>query len=452
MHVPESLHSATHSLFQSAVNEILHKHADTAGGLNEHHEMMRGASSAMTEHLEGKKAMVESAGETAKACAHLAWELAKAKIIGPHERVIELENELTDSFCDPRWAECVAAFLEYYAAHRLPIYHERQIESWPLPAGKTSDRLTVGVLGDWGSGAEVAVGLLDKMVEVADPDLIIHVGDVYYAGTEREFRHNFNGPLNAVRARHRPIPVYNLPGNHDYYSGGRGFYQSTAQLNQQPHAPAGTPIQTTSFFCLRNAGWQLQGMDTGYHDHNYFKVGQDITKLRDSEVPWHQQMLASAEDRRVILFSHHQLFSAFSNIGTEKEGTAEPGNYNKFLYEVFGPHIDAGQIAAWLWGHEHLLEVYDSYMGLDKGRCVGHSAFPQLTARGHYEVAHEQVPLVPDPNNPSDFIKLGTSGEVYNHGFAVLELGDNQHGTASYYQMPGDGSSDECTLQYRESL
>ncbi len=448
MKIPESLHSATHSVFQSAVNEVLHKQADTGGGLNEDHRMMRAASSAMSAKLAGKSGAVKG---TIEACAHLYFDLAKAKIAGHKERVQQIENELKDSFCDPGWAEALKVFSEYYALHKKPTYNDEQIDSWELPAGARPDKLTVGLLGDWGSGAEVAVSLLDKMVEIADPDLIIHVGDVYYAGTRREYRHNFNGPLNQVRTRNRPIPVYNLPGNHDYYSGGKAFYQATSELNEQPYAPAGTPIQNTSYFCLRNDGWQLQGMDTGYHDHDYFRVKTELTRLRESEAAWHQQMIESAGDRKIILLSHNQLFSAFSQLGTEKSGTAVAGNYNKYLYQVFGPHIEAQKITAWFWGHEHLLEVYDSYLGLDKGRCVGHSAFPQVI-EGHYQVEHDQVPLLPDPANPSTFIKLGTSDEVYNHGFAVLELGAGQRGRALYYQMPGDGSSDACSLQFTEDL
>ncbi len=449
MNVPESLHSATHSLFQSVVNELLHRQAGTGGGLNEHHPMMQGASSAMLEKLEGEAGAVE---ETVKSCAHLAFDLGEARLSGDDERVREIEDELKDSFCDPGWAEAAKVFSEYYLTHKKPVYNDQPIDSWDLPAGARPGKLTVGVLGDWGSGAPVAVGLLDKMVELADPDLILHLGDVYYAGTKHEFRYNFNGPLDDVRRRHRAIPVYNLPGNHDYYSGGRAFYQALPQLNRPPHAPAGTPIQETSYFCLRNAGWQLQGMDTGYWDHDYFKVQTELPRLRRSEAAWHRRMIESAGGRKILLFSHNQLFSAFSRLGTEKDGTAVEGNYNKFLHQVFGPYIEAGKITAWFWGHEHLLEIYDRYLGLDKGRCVGHSAFPQLAGKSPYRVEHEQVPLLPDPRDPSDFIKLGTSGEVYNHGFVVLELRADQTGTASYYQMPGDGSSTDCALQFTEDL
>ncbi len=450
MIVPESLHSGRHSVFQSAVNEVLHQRADTSRGLNEDRPRMREASSAMAAHLEGK---VDALGGTVKACAHLALELGEATAKGDAKRIREIESELKDSLCDPGWAEAAAVYTTYYdLLHRKPLYNEEPIDDWVLPAGAKPDRLTVGVLGDWGSGAPVAVSLLDKMVELADPDLIIHVGDVYYAGTRREYRHNFTGPLNEVRTRNRAIPVYNLPGNHDYYSGGKGFYEATPELNQPPHAPAGTPIQATSYFCLRNGGWQLQGMDTGYHDHDYFKVGKETTWLREPEAAWHRKMIETAGDRKIILFSHHQLFSAFSSIGTEKEGTRMEGNYNKLLYEVFRDDIEARKITAWFWGHEHLLQIYDSYLGLDKGRCVGHSAFPMLTGKGDYQVDYDQVPLLPDPKDPSDFIRLGTSDVVYNHGFAVLELGVDRTGKASYYQMPGDGSSDTCTLQFSEDL
>ena len=315
-------------------------------------------------------------GGTIEACAKLAWELAKAKVFGPPERVTELENEFKDSPCDPGWIEAAVAYAEYYQFHKKPHYvgYGDDINRfvYPLPSGD----LTVGVLGDWGTGTEVAQAVL-KALMGHQPDLIIHVGDVYYAGTEEEAEDNFLRILNEAREAH-PVPVYNLPGNHDYYSGGKPFYNQLAALNAAPHAPSGTPVQEASYFCLRNERWQLQGMDTGYHDHDLTRVGEDITRLRKTEAMWHEDKIRSAGNRNTLLFSHHQLFSAFLNIGTKHDGEENPGNFNAHLYDVFGPFLETGRLTAWFWGHEHLLEIYAPYQQLDKGRCIGYAAFPPL--------------------------------------------------------------------------
>ncbi len=447
---PTNFHSGFHSLFQSAVRKVLGDRGEHEQGLGAGHPMAQAAAGVLEAHLEGGK--LEGKAGTLEVCARLALELAEAKLAGNEGRVEELESELKDSDCDPGWAEAVAIFLEYYALHRAPMYRDEGIPAYALPEGRDSEVLTVGLLGDWGTGAPEADTVLSTMVEKFDPDLILHVGDVYYAGTKDENRENYLRALNEVR-RKRPIPVYGVPGNHDYYDGGSGFYEvQIAEVNKEGFAPPGTPIQTASYFCLQNDGWQLQGMDTGYHDHDLFKVSQDYTRLRSSESAWHKGMIDAAGDRKVLLFSHHQLFSAFANIGTQKKGTQTEGNYNQTLLEVFRPYIDAGKITAWFWGHEHLLEIYDPYKGLDKGRCVGHSAFPVLAVDDAYEVKYPQVPLTPSPDVGQDFIQLGVSDEVYNHGFVVLELRTDQTGKAKYYEMAGDDSSDACWLIHSEEL
>ena len=145
------------------------------------------------------------------------------------------------------------------------------------------------------------------------PDLIIHLGDVYYAGTFDECQHNFLLPIQNARKQYgRFIPVYTIPGNHDYYSGGRAFYQMLPQLNR---GILNSSIQQNSFFCLTNDNWHIECIDTGYNDHSMLTVGDDITSLLDVEADWHQQQLLAAGSRRIILMSHHQLFSAFATIG-----------------------------------------------------------------------------------------------------------------------------------------
>ena len=150
------------------------------------------------------------------------------------------------------------------------------------------------------------------------PDLIIHLGDIYYAGTFDECQTNFLDPIRAARQKHgRYIPVYSIPGNHDYYSGGRAFYAMLPQLNLGiPHAA----VQQHSFFCLRNEHWQLECMDTGYNDHDLLRISDDITHLQEIEAAWHQKQLSEAGTRQIILMSHHQLYSAFMAIG--RSGTS----------------------------------------------------------------------------------------------------------------------------------
>ncbi len=62
------------------------------------------------------------------------------------------------------------------------------------------------------------------------------------------------------------------------------------------------------------------------------------------------------------------------------------------------------------------------------------------------------VPLQASNGGGDGFIQLGTSDQVYNHGYAVLQLGDPATASATYYEVPGDGSSAQSTEVWRENL
>ncbi|MBI1803213.1 MAG: metallophosphoesterase [Ignavibacteriae bacterium] len=471
MAYPKSFHSARLSVFQSAVNEVVAKKGEGERGLRSGHPLMLKAlqpldAAAAKMSLQRRPwwfrwllrfvgvvlrvLSISKGRKTVELCAQLAFDLAQAKIDNNQKRITELENQLRDGTCDPGWLESVTTYMKYYVlANEKPRYIDcngnLQKFVYPLPEGKTSGELTVGILGDWGTGEEVASLVLQELL-LHDPDVIIHVGDVYYSGTDSESQANFLDVMSSAR-RNKPVPVYNLPGNHDYYSGGSGFFNILSQLNKAPCAPPGTPIQEASFFCLRNSDWQLQGMDTGYYDHDLFKVDEDLTHLHDSEVAWHLDKITNAGERKIILFSHHQFFSAFQAIGGL--------SYNKHLQASFAEPLAAGRITAWFWGHEHLLQIYGPYLSLQKGRCIGYSAFPMLIEPNPYKVRYPVVPLVTDPLQPGEFIKLGKSSEVYNHGYAVMTLygrETKQESYVSYYEIPGDGSSKTSMLRYKETL
>jgi predicted phosphodiesterase len=410
------------------------------------------AQNAVARVLAGKS---EPKKGTLEICASLALQLLKAKLEGDQAKIESIENQFKYSPCDILgWQRAIDIYLEYYADGAAPMYRTYAPENiddafvYPMPDQAT---LRVGVIGDWGTGEQVADVVLEEVFK-HEPDLLIHVGDIYYSGTPAEGRQNFLAPINRARAKvgsgkPRNIPVYNLPGNHDYYSGGQGFYELIGELNASGSVPDGTPVQEASFFCLRNEHWQLQGMDTGYFDHDVFKVDADMTHLHESEIKWHLNKLASAGDRRVIFFSHHQLFSAFLAINGK--------TFNPDLLEPFKVELASGKIKAWLWGHEHLLEIYGPNLGLSKGRCVGNGAFPELISQTGYKLLDETKvgslpPLLTDPQTGTFYV-TGTTDDVYNHGYAMLELGVNE-GTASYYQVPGDGGEQRSMFVFKESL
>jgi hypothetical protein len=101
-----------------------------------------------------------------------------------------------------------------------------------------------------------------------------------------------------------------------------------------------------------------------------------------SEADWQLARIQEAKDRRTVLLSHHQLFSPFGSVGNVG---SQPYAYNPALFANFQSVLP--KVVWWFWGHEHTLAVYDPYMGLQRGRCVGASAVPVFTDQQKYENA-----------------------------------------------------------------
>jgi calcineurin-like phosphoesterase family protein len=441
------------SRWQSVVEDLLHRKQGVPAGAPAarptlDHPVVAAAASAGSAAVSGVATtppaeapplapVPAKCGSTEEECAHTAFLLAKAKVEGrPAEEIQQLEDALQFSTCDPLWTEAVTEYMQFFDVDKGTIpYRPAKAPDDPPPLPMI-ENATVALIADWGTGTADARGLLEK-VAAHKPDVLIHLGDVYYSGTPSENMKYFLSLINEVfgRGPDRPLPVFNLTGNHDMYSGGKGFYDTLDQTNVPPLAQPGQ-LQTNSFFCLRSSGWQLLGMDTGLHDDDVFDVATSMTYLEDSELAWHKDKIATAGGRRTVLLSHHQLFSAFSPIGPEDNGDR---SMNTLLHSQFGDVL--GQVDAWFWGHEHNLEIYGPYAGLAKGRCIGCSAVPVFVTQEPYKSrVGDKIPLVANPNVPGVPVMLGTTGGVYNHAYVILKLDDaTRTASVSYYQDTATG-------------
>lgn len=381
-------------------------------------------------------------GGTVEECVHVAGELLLARLERRHADATRLEDELDFGSCDPRWLEVIAVYEEAFGhlhdGHAIPYVTYEHMDDFVLDV--LPDDATIALVGDWGTGTAEAHALLDR-ISAHEPDVLVHLGDVYYSGTPCETQARFLDPCNTILRHSRKVPVYTLSGNHDMYSGGHGYYGLLRLLNDQPH------LQPASFFSLRtrSGSWQLLAMDTGLHDHDPFTVTSDVTYLEPAEAAWHLDKIERlrAAGGRTILLSHHQLFSASEYVG---EGTAKPAGqeaYNVKLLETFGDSLK--DVAAWFWGHEHNLCIYEPYGSLDKGRCIGHGAIP---------VYESTAPYRPNPRIPHPPALVAAGGRavelperdgVYGHGYVILEL-DGRDATARYYV---DSASDPL---YEETI
>jgi len=218
-----------------------------------------------------------------------------------------------------------------------PIVRPKDTEAKWLDA-----QVRIAVLGDWGTGLYGARPSAKSIEADKNPfTTLMHLGDVYYAGTRNEEQHRF---LDLWPKRPEAFSRA-LNSNHEMYSGGHSYFEDTLRKFSQE----------SSYFVLRNKDWTLIGLDTGWTDFD----------LDDEQVRWLDAVVGESEGTRIILFSHHQLFSQLDNQGTK-------------LAAKLGKLLAQKKISMWYWGHEHRCVLYDPHpqYGL-VARCIGHGGMPQ---------------------------------------------------------------------------
>lgn len=444
------------SLWQSAVRETLLKRGETT-------EARRAAEYAVSLHAQAAEkdlpledvvkasvapGDVQKTLAAAQASEH-ALDIAKAHRDGDTGAQATLFGKLKGLIADYStldvlgWAQCMLHYIEYYiAAHGSPPYRywdENKPQDisfgtipWTLP-----NNSKVLVLGDWGTHMSDNVALLRQALKAFEIDAIVHLGDVYYSGTVSECEDNVLNVLETVfdELGIKPVPFFTIPGNHDYYSGGAGFFNLIDRVNTE--LPTSYQ-QKASYFCLRttDGNWQFLGMDTGINDRN--PVDHMAPTLEKSEVTWHLDKLETFKGTTILL-SHHQLFSANSKISDH----GQRPYLNESLNAVFKPYYDK-YIAAWFWGHEHNLvifkdnQTFGDTVGLKKGRLVGCSAYEETVAESPYKkdpacAVVEYVANMPELSISDSATALQKN--FYNHAFTVLEIAPEKI-VAKYYEYP----------------
>lgn len=431
------------SLYQSVVTDIA-RQIDSKPGLPARTDLQASASSVLPE-IAADIAAAEFArarglplppkgptpreltkGDVARVCADWALRYLKARVRNDAAAISRLNDEFKAGTCDPAWASTIDEYLRYFGPNgdrgQVPYIRAAQVGPKTIEIAAGSK---IAIMGDWGTGGQPAIQLL-RHIDTEKPDVVIHLGDIYYSGTPLECENNFAEPVRRVlRSNGRNPRVYTVSGNHDMYCGGLGFYDLITKLNPAPHT------QLASFFSLRtsDARWQFLGMDTGLHDYSPLHVADAVTFLEEDEVAWHLDRIEEFSGRTILL-SHHQLFSAFSAIGTPVDGKRSP--LNSKLLAAFERLSRSGKIAAWFWGHEHTLSIYKPFAGLERGRCIGHGAVPTSII----DKIYDPLPDLETCPEIVDDTQLAKVGGVYAHGYAILHL-QADHCVASYYQDDG---------------
>jgi hypothetical protein len=277
---------------------------------------------------------------------------------------------------DPGWKEIAKEKLKAASRPKHPFIVHKVLEDfrYQLP-----DDAIVALFSDWGTGEPTAQRVM-KQIAAARPTHAIHLGDVYYSGTPEESQKRFLEIIESAGPSKDTCRYFALPGNHDYYSGGYGFFDGIlSELGQE-----------ASYFILYNSNWQIIGLDSGYEEY----------ALHKPQLEWLNAQL-DAPARRSILLSHHQLFSPY-----------DPRVTKSRLLEATEALLP--RIYAWFWGHEHRCVIMNDHLGI-KGRCIGHGSIPSRVPYG--ERIFPEVPVA----KVDERVAPDTDGTCY-HGFALLRF------------------------------
>lgn len=360
--------------------------------------------------------------DVVKYCASMAVGMAKnlwaAKWKGDTTLFDQYQAALTKKFgdCDPNYKDAVIQYVKFLANRgEIPYVKWKQQSDFVIDdKAKLPEDAVIGVVADWGTGEPEALEVLWQL-KSHNPNVVMHLGDIYYAGTEYEIENYFYQPWKRIlQLDTSNVLSLVLPGNHDLYAGGQPFFGLLKKLGQE-----------ASFFCLRNDHWQLIGLDTALND----KLGGQPTALDPSEAEWVIDKIQNAGNRRNILLSHHQLFSANDQFNGK--------SYNENLYNQL--HSILPKVDLWLWGHEHDLVIFDEHRGLRRGRCIGGSAFPV----GNFEMPTTHV----NPEIPfNKEVELSKGPAFYQHCYVVIKLA-GPGATVLYYEDRDGGK-----LVYQEAV
>jgi len=287
---------------------------------------------------------------------------------------------------------------------KLGRQNRHPLLAWPQSADtlRLPPEPKLAILGDWGTGLYGAPRIAASIEQRGGEfDALVHLGDVYYSGTEQEVSNRLLLAWPKVDA-----PSRFCNSNHEMYSGGAPYFTDTLPAYGQ----------TSSAFVLENDDWLVVGLDTAYDEY----------KLADGQLEWLKSVLDAQGDRGLILLSHHMLYPRYPS------KHESPAGLQTQLADV----LNSRRVTAWYWGHEHLCAVFDPHpnWGL-YGRCVGHSGYPYIRPKfGDApldKLAHDASwrTVAPRAEAPQALVLDGPNRDIGEHadkygpnGFMTIEL------------------------------
>jgi hypothetical protein len=292
---------------------------------------------------------------------------------------------------DIRWAKALVE----YAIHRKAVFPVCPVQAEDSLVHPVADTAVIAMAGDWGTH-DASSRNIGRAISALRPTHTIHLGDVYYAGTEDEER-QFIRDWPAGSAG-----TFALNSNHEMYSGGSAYFGLALQSDKFDY-------QTYSYFALTSSNWLFIALDSAYQAERHGPTPYDVGRVpaNDPQVAWVKRLLASkvafdpsGARKRCCVLTHHQ--------GLETSGK-ESALYADVKSAMGGvPDL-------WYWGHIHGAAVYQPRLVDGRpfhGRLIGHGGIPFVS---DFQPAGDAAAGI-------EWAERSVGNATGTNGFAVLRL------------------------------
>ena len=259
----------------------------------------------------------------------------------------------------------IGSFIDYITTSRdpFPTHLDAQHQGVNPVIALNQDEVKIAIAGDWGT-RNLSSAAIGQQILAKNPDITIHLGDVYYAGEmdqERQFVTDWPAGVNSK------YPAFALNSNHEMYSGGQGYFRvalQSAKFSAQ---------QRLSYFALDLPKWVIVGLDSAYDaPHKIWQLYQ-TGNLNQVQIDWNRGVTAKARaaGKKIVALTHHH--------GLDVSGVMVPNFFNQVM-DAFTVDADRRGPDYWYWGHVHGVLVFKpiqiSKQVILSGRCVGHGGVP----------------------------------------------------------------------------
>jgi hypothetical protein len=296
---------------------------------------------------------------------------------------------------DPEWIECVVDGFRTFLDGKAKFIQHQALSDFLVTI---PDQTTIALVGDWGADNAAARHVAAEISAVS-PAMVIHLGDIYYAGQENEAKEMLGiWPLADAGGAIPPGTSFSLNGNHEMYSGGKAYFETVLPKFGQK----------ASYFGLRNNFWQILAFDSAYIEQRLLSPtdAAPIDARLASQWNWLVDKMKNSA-LPTILLSHHQPISAFADENAAAVNLRS--DFQKFIAAAGRP------IFGWFFGHEHRCTIYNDPNVPYFPRLIGHGSIPHAPPPANQQ---------PDPGCAS-FSKMNAralpDGDAVS-GFALLSF------------------------------